>query len=80
VTRNAEASLLIAAAVLAALGVAMVNFAGGVGFDAQVALTFLVFVLSFGGVHLALRRWAPTANPYLFPIAAFLGAIGFIEV
>lgn len=79
-TRNAEASLLIAAAVLAGLGVAMVNFANGVGFDAQVALTFLVFLLSFGGVHLALRRWAATANPYLFPIAAFLAAIGFIEV
>jgi peptidoglycan glycosyltransferase len=80
VTRNAEASLLIAAAVLAGLGVAMVNFASGIGFDAQVALTFLVFVLSFGGVHVALRRWAATANPYLFPIAAFLAAIGFIEV
>lgn len=79
-TRNAEASLLLAASVLAALGVALVNFANGVGFDAQVALTFLVFVFSFGGVHMALRRWAPTANPYLFPIAAFLTAIGFIEV
>jgi cell division protein FtsW (lipid II flippase) len=79
-TRNAEASLLISAAVLAALGVALVNFAGGVGFDAQVAVTFMVFVFSFGGVHLALRAWAPTANPYLFPIAAFLAAIGFTEV
>ncbi len=79
-TRNAEASLLASAAVLAALGVALVNFASGVGFDAQAALTFLVFGLAFGGVHLALRRWAPTANPYVFPIAAFLTAIGFIEV
>ena len=79
-TRNAEASLLASAAVLAALGVALVNFAGGVGFDAQVAVTFMVFIFSFGGVHLALRAWAPTANPYLFPIAAFLAAIGFTEV
>jgi len=79
-TRNAEASLLVAASVLVALGVAMVNFTVGVGFDAQVALTFLVFAMTFGGVHIALRRWAPTANPYLFPLAAFLAAIGFIEV
>ncbi len=79
-TRNAEASLLVAAAVLVALGVAMVNFTVGVGVDAQVALTFLVFAISFGGIHVALRRWAPTANPYLYPIAAFLAAIGFIEV
>ncbi len=79
-TRNAEASLLAAAAVLAALGVALVNFAAGVGFDAQVALTLLVFSLSFGSAHVALRRWAPSANPYLFPLGAFLAAIGFIEV
>ncbi len=79
-TRNAEASLLVSASVLAALGVALVNFAFGAGFDAQVALTFLVFLISFGAVHLSLRRWAPTANPYLFPIAAFLAAIGFVEV
>jgi len=80
VTRNAEASLLLAASVLAALGVALANFAKGSGLDAQVALTFLVFMLAFGGIHLALRRWAPSANPYLFPLAAFLAAIGFIAV
>ncbi len=79
-TRNAEAALLLCAAVLAAMGVALVNFATGDGFDAQVALTFLVFVMAFGTVHMALRRWAPSANPYLYPLAAFLAAIGFIEV
>jgi peptidoglycan glycosyltransferase len=62
------------------MGVALVNFAGGTGFDAQVALTFLVFAVGFGAVHMALRRWAPEGNPYLFPIAAFLAAIGFTEI
>jgi len=80
VTRNAEAALLAAAAVVAAMGVALVNFAFGRGFDAQVALTFLVFTVGFGSVHMALRRWAPEGNPYLFPIAAFLTAIGFTEI
>ena len=47
-TRNAEAALLAAAAVVASMGVALVNFATGRGFDAQVALTFLVFAVSFG--------------------------------
>jgi cell division protein FtsW (lipid II flippase) len=79
-TRNAEAALLVAAALLAAMGVALVNFATGAGFDAQVALTFLVFLAGFGVVHGALRRWAPEGNPYLFPIAAFLTAIGFTEI
>lgn len=79
-TRNAEAALLAAAAIVASMGVALVNFASGTGFDAQVALTFLVFGVSFGSVHMALRRWAPEGNPYLFPIAAFLAAIGFTEI
>jgi peptidoglycan glycosyltransferase len=80
VTRNAEAALLAAAAIVASMGVALVNFASGAGFDAQVALTFLVFAVGFGAVHMALRRWAPEGNPYLFPIAAFLAAIGFTEI
>ena len=79
-TRNAEAALLAAAAVVASMGVALVNFAAGRGFDAQIALTFLVFAVSFGSIHMALRRWAPEGNPYLFPIAAFLTAIGFTEI
>lgn len=79
-TRNAEAALLAAAAMVAAMGVALINFASGTGFDAQIALTFLVFGVSFGSVHMALRRWAPEGNPYLFPIAAFLAAIGFTEI
>lgn len=79
-TRNAEAALLAAAAIVAAMGVALVNFARGTGLDSQVALTFLVFVIGFGLVHVALRRWAPEGNPYLLPIAAFLAAIGFTEI
>ena len=79
-TRNAEAALLAAAAVVASMGVALVNFASGTGFDAQVALTFLVFGVAFGAIHMALRQWAPEGNPYLFPIAAFLAAIGFTEI
>lgn len=79
-SRNAEAALLLLAAVLAAMGTALANFSRGVGLDAQVVLTFVVFGAAFGSIHLALRRWAPTANPYIFPIGALLVAIGLTEV
>ncbi len=79
-TRNAEAALLLAAAVLAATGVAMVQFAAGAWLDADVALTFIVFAFAFGSIHIAFRAWAPHANPLILPIAAFLAAVGFIEV
>lgn len=79
-TRSAEAALLLTASVVAAFGTALVGFTRGVGLDAQVMLTFVAFLAGFGAVHLALRRWAPSANPYIFPLAAFLTAIGVTEV
>ena len=79
-TRSAEAALLTAAVIIAAMGVALVNFSTGAWLDAQVALTLLVFSVAIGGIHVAVRRWAPQANPFLFPLAAFLTAIGFVEV
>lgn len=79
-TRRAEAGLIIAAALLAAIGVAIVEFTRGNWLNAQVALTFLAFAGSFGGIHLATIRWAPGASSLLLPIASFLTAAGFIEI
>ena len=79
-TRNAEAALLVGAAGVAAFGVALVNLARGDGLDAQVALTFVVMIVAFGGFHLAIRQWSPEASPYLLPLAAILTSIGFVEV
>jgi len=80
VTRAAEAALLISAAGLAGFGVALVNFAEGGTLDAQTALTFLVFLLAFGGLSAAIRQWASGSVPYLLPLAATLTAVGFVEV
>jgi cell division protein FtsW (lipid II flippase) len=79
-TRKAEAALIIAAALLAAIGVAIVEFTRGNWLDAQVALTFLAFAASFGGMYLATVRWASGASSLLLPIASFLTGVGFIEI
>ena len=79
-SRNAEAALIVGAAAMAAFGVALVNLAVGDGIDAQVALTFLIFLIAFGGVHVAMRQWAKESSPLLWPLAATLSAIGFVEV
>ncbi len=79
-TRRAEAGLLVAAALLAAIGVAMVEFTKGNWLDAQATITFLTFLASFGGLHVAVRRWSPGASSLLLPTAAFLSAVGFIEI
>ena len=79
-TRRAEVGLIVAAALLASIGVAIVEFTQGDWLGAQVALTFLAFTASFGGVHLAAIRWAPGASSLVLPIASFLTAVGFIEI
>lgn len=79
-TRNAEGVMIVIAAALAAFGVILVNFARGNGVDAQSGLTFLVFLIAFGGVHLAVRRWAPNASPLLLAPVAALTSLGFIEI
>jgi cell division protein FtsW (lipid II flippase) len=79
-TRAAETALIAAASVLAALGVAIVEFTRGNWLDAQVAITLLVFLAGFGGLQVAVRRWASGASSLLVPTAAFLTAIGFVEI
>jgi cell division protein FtsW (lipid II flippase) len=79
-TRTVEGGLLTGAAVLAAFGVTLVNLAGGGSLDARVGLTFVVMLLAFGAVHLAIRRWAPAASNALLPPAALLTALGLAEI
>ncbi len=79
-TRNTEAALVLAASVLASLGVALIGFVHGTWLDAQVAVTFVTFIAAFGGLHVAFRLWASSATPLLLPLAAFLTALGTTEI
>lgn len=78
--RRAEAITTAAAALLAAFAVALVNFANGGSVDAQTGLTFLVFLLAFGTIFVAVRAFAPRATPLLVPPVVALVAIGFLEI
>ncbi len=78
--RRAEAITTAAAALLAAFAVALVNFANGGSVDAQTGLTFLVFLLAFGTIFVAVRAFAPRATPLLIPPVVALVAIGFLEI
>jgi cell division protein FtsW (lipid II flippase) len=79
-TRNAEVGTIVAASVLAGFGVSLVNFAQDRSIDAQTALTFLVFVIAFGGLHLAVRAFAPKATPLLLGPVTAIAALGFFEI
>jgi cell division protein FtsW (lipid II flippase) len=79
-SRTAEGATIIAASLLAAFGVALVNFANGGGVDAQTGLTFLVFALAFGALHATVRAFAPRATPLLLPPVVALVGLGFFEI
>ena len=59
---------------------AIVEFTRGNWLNAQVAVTLISFLMAFGGMHMAVRRWAPGASSLLLPIASFLTAVGFVEI
>lgn len=72
--------MLVVASILAGFGVTLVNFARGGGVDVQSGLTFLIFLIAFGGIHLAIRHWAPRATPLLLSPIVAITALGFLEV
>lgn len=79
-SRTAEGVLILVATLLAAFAVALVNFAQGGTVDAQIGLTFLVFVMAFGLVVAAVRSFAPRATPLLIPPVVALTGLGFFEI
>jgi len=79
-SRTSEGLTIVAASLLAAFGVALVNFANGGSVDAQTGLTFLVFVLAFGTLYTSVRVFAPRATPLLIPPVVALVALGFFEI
>lgn len=78
--RTSEGATIVAASLLATFAVALVNFARGLGVDAQIGLTFLVFLLTFGTVYFAVRAFAPRATPLLIPPVVALVGLGFFEI
>jgi len=79
-TRRAEAVTIVAASGLAAFGVVLVNLAQNGGVDAQAGLTFLVFVIAFGALHLAARTWATNSTSLLLAPVVAITALGFLEI
>lgn len=78
--RNVELLLVVVAVVvvLAALALVDLNLRRPVLGDlARIALVYSVMM---GGAHLAIRFFAPYADPLLFPIVALLNGVGLILI
>jgi len=78
--RTSEGATIVVASLLAAFAVALVNFANDEGLDAQIGLTFLVFLLAFGTLYASVRVFASRATPLLIPPVVALVGLGFFEI
>ena len=79
-SRITEAVLVVLAAALAGAGAALAPLAAGDLPTLDTLLAPAVFLAAFGGLLVAVRRWAPRATPTLLPLAALITAVGWIEV
>jgi len=80
VTRNAESALLVLAALLTGAGAALVTVTMDDTIMADAALAPAVFLAGFGGLLIAVRRWASGSVRTLLPLVALLTAVGWIEI
>ena len=78
--RGLEAGMLVFAALLATGAFAAVTYAHGASFTVQIAYYGAGFVVLFLGAHLAVRRFAPYADPLLLPLLAALSGIGLAMI
>ena len=76
--RNREAGFLVGPVLVGALGAASVASAKADGMDLGALPTVLAMAGVFVAMHLALRRFAPRADPYLLPLVGVLVAIGLV--
>ena len=79
-SRTTEAVLVALAAALAGAGSVLSRLADGRAPTYDALLAPAVFLAAFGGLLVAVRRWAPRSIRTLLPLAALLAAVGWVEV
>ena len=78
--RNAELFLLAFAAVITTVALLIVETTQEQGLRWDLAQYTLGFLVLFGGAHLAVRRFAPYADPLLLPVVALLNGLGLVMI
>ncbi|MDT5086453.1 MAG: hypothetical protein QOJ61_3496, partial [Mycobacterium sp.] len=78
--RNAELALLCFAAVITAAAFAIVQANQERGISWQLLDYAVGFLAVFVVAHLAVRRYAPYADPLLLPIVALLNGLGLVMI
>ncbi|APU12130.1 MULTISPECIES: FtsW/RodA/SpoVE family cell cycle protein [Actinoalloteichus] len=78
--RNTELLLLAFAALLVTIANVLVEANQEQELTSQLLYNGVAFLALFGIAHLAVRKWAPYADPLILPFAALLNGIGLIMI
>ncbi|MCP2168992.1 FtsW/RodA/SpoVE family cell cycle protein [Goodfellowiella coeruleoviolacea] len=78
--RNTELLLLAFAAFMVTLSLVLVEGNQEQAITMEVGYYGLAFLVLFGAAHLAVRRWAPYADPLILPCAALLNGLGLVMI
>ena len=78
--RNAELFLLGFASVITIVALLIVEANQEQGLSWDLASYTLAYMALFGGAHLAIRRFAPYADPLLLPVVALLNGLGLVMI
>jgi cell division protein FtsW (lipid II flippase) len=78
--RRTELSMLVFAFAIVAFAFANTALALKGQHPATIAEYMIVFIVVVGSAHLALRRWAPYADPLLLPLGALLNGLGIVMI
>ncbi|MEV0298394.1 FtsW/RodA/SpoVE family cell cycle protein [Nocardia sp. NPDC050710] len=78
--RNAELLLLAFAALITTVSLFLVEASQEQSITSDIAKYGFAFLALFGIAHLAVRRFAPFADPLLLPIVAILNGLGLVLI
>ncbi|HWE90810.1 MAG TPA: FtsW/RodA/SpoVE family cell cycle protein [Pseudonocardiaceae bacterium] len=78
--RGTELVLLAFASVLVTAALVLVEANQEQQLTMQIVYYGLSYLALFGGAHIAVRRWAPYADPIMLPCVALLNGIGLVMI
>ncbi|CAA0116574.1 putative FtsW-like protein [Mycolicibacterium vanbaalenii] len=78
--RNAELFLLGFAALITTVALLLVEATQEQGLRWDLAQYTVAYLALFAGAHLAIRRFAPYADPLLLPVVALLNGLGLVMI
>ena len=78
--RTVEACLLLVSSTIIVVAYVLASIGRYSSLPANIVPFFVIVVLLFAAAHIAMKRFAPHANPILLPVAGTLNGIGYVFI